>query len=108
MKKWAIYSKFRDKNDIVAGTTLKDSNYFCDFSLALHTGQDREGILKNREEFMKRFNKSFKFVSLHQIHSSRVVDIDDIELKERWSELNLEADGFVTSKPNLILNILTA
>ena len=108
MKKWSIYNIFNAQKNLIAGSTTKDSSVSFDFSLAMHTGEREEDILKNREEFTKEFNSSFKFVSQFQVHSDKIVNIDKYDLKEKWTELKLNADGFVTSKPNIMLNILTA
>ncbi len=107
INKWKIYDIF-DKN-IIAGTTIKDSVKPYNFSLALHTGENKNIILKNRQDFMSNFDDNFKFLSLKQIHSNKIVNVDEVNFyKQRWMELDLKADGFVTSKKNIILNILTA
>ena len=108
MEKWKIYNIFNEEKSMVAGTTTKnlEKNFF--YSLAVHTNEDLKKIWQNREEFMKSFPDNFKFVSQFQVHSNRVINIDKYELNSRWTDLKLDADGFVTTKKGVILNILTA
>jgi YfiH family protein len=108
MKKWHIYKIFDKYKKLIAGTTKRDRNREFDFSLALHTGEDRDKILKNRGEFKKEFPPNFKFISQYQVHSNRVVDVDNLELSNSWEEFTLNSDGFVTTKKRVVLNILTA
>ena len=108
MNNWKIYNNLNSQNNLIAGSTTKDSSLDYNFSLALHTGEDREKILLNRDKFMQNFNKDFKFVSQYQVHSNKVINIDKYELSKKWNEFELNADGFVTKKPNIMLTILTA
>ena len=106
MRNWQIYNIFNSKI-ITSGSTTKSSNFFNSFSLALHSGDNKEEIKKNREEFKKHF-KNFKFVSQHQVHSNALIDIDNVDILNGWVELTTKADGFITSKKGIMLNILTA
>ena len=108
MNNWKIYNIFNSQKNVIAGSTTKDNSLGFEFSLAMHTGEDKNNILKNRELFTNRFDKKFKFVSQFQVHSDKIIDIDKYKLNNKWSEYKLDADGFVTSKPNIMLNILTA
>ncbi len=108
MKNWQIYSSLNSEDGIIAGSTNIDNSQNYSFSLALHTGEDREKITINREKFTSNFASNFKFVSQFQVHSSKIINVDNLELTDKWSEFKLQADGFVTSKPNIVLNILTA
>jgi len=108
MKKWLIYNIFNNRNNIIAGSTTKDKKSNFEFSLALHTGENKKNILENRDKFIQKFDSKFKFVSQFQVHSNKIINLDKYELKDKWTELKLNADGFVTSKPYIMLNILTA
>ena len=108
MDSWKIYNIFNKEKEIIAGSTTKDNSTNYNFSLALHTNEDKDKIIENRTYFMKKFNNNFKFISQFQVHSNIIINIDKYDLKEKWTELKLNADGFVTSKPNIMLNILTA
>jgi len=108
MSNWYIYNSINRENGVTAGSTTKDNSLDFDFSLALHTGEDKNKIIKNRKLFMKKFDDKFKFVSQYQVHSNKIVNIDEYELSDKWSEFQLNADGFVTSKPYIMLITLTA
>jgi len=107
MENWLKYNNFNSKK-IVSGTTVKNRKFFNNFSLALHTGDNIEEIYKNREIFKKQFNENVKIVTLKQVHSDKIVNIDEIELLNGWIELPIEADAMVTTKRDVLLNILTA
>ena len=107
MENWLKYNNFNSKK-IVSGTTVKNRQLFNSFSLALHTGDNIEEIHKNREFFKKQFNNNVKIVTLKQIHSDKIVNIDEIELLNAWVELPIEADAMVTTKRGILLNIMTA
>jgi YfiH family protein len=108
MKEWFIYNIFNKEKNLFAGTTTKDEAKEYKFSLALHTGEEKEKILENRAKFASFFPNEFRFVSLLQVHSSRVINLDSMKLTQKWTELELNADGFVTSKADIMLTILTA
>jgi len=106
MEKWLPYKIFN--NQIIAGSSLKISSFYANFSLATHTGDNVDKILKNRDEFIKEFNENLKFVNVKQIHSDKIINIDEYNLLNGWIELPIEADGMVTTKKGVILSILTA
>lgn len=107
MKDWKIYNKFNSLNEITAGTTTKDGNKYYNFSLALHTGENKKEIEINREKFSNYFPKNYKFISLTQIHSNKVLDANDLISNNKWNR-DIEADGIVTNKKEIVLTILTA
>jgi len=106
MRDWHIYKKISSKN-ILIGSTIKDNSFYNKFSLAIHTNDNKEQIIKNRKVFMSHF-KGFKAVTMQQIHSDKIIDIDKYDILNGWVELPLEADGFITTKRNILLNIMTA
>ena len=111
MKEWMHFDIFQNFPNLYAGSTKKDESFPLAFSLALHTlhnENEKKDALNNRKVFMKQFPKNFYIVSLLQVHGNKVLDLDTIKLQEKWSELALNADGLVTTKPNLLLTILTA
>ncbi len=105
MEKWLPYKIFNSQ--IVAGSSLKVNSFYANFSLATHTGDEKDKILKNRVEFIKGF-KNLTSVNLKQIHSNKIINIDNINLLNGWIELPIEADGIVTTKKGVALSILTA
>ena len=108
MKKWNIYKIFNEESDLLAGTTTKNLKNSYAYSLAIHTGENLEKIKLNRDEFSKKFPKNFKFISFLQIHSSKIVDVSEYENFDGWLKSDIEADGMVTNKKGVMLNILTA
>ena len=107
MENWLQHKIFNSKK-VISATTLKDKNFYNNFSLATHTGDNIKEIIKNREYFMKHFVPRMKAVTLNQTHSDIIVNIDEINLLSGWTQLPIEADGMVTTKKNISLNILTA
>ncbi len=108
MKKWSIFNLFNKQKDLISGSTTKDNRKNYAFSLATHTGENIIQIKQNREFFMSHFDNKFKFVSQYQVHSNKIVNLDNFLLDKKWNDLKLNADGFVTSRANIMLNILTA
>ena len=108
MKDWCIYNIFNNEANLFGGSTTKDKAKEYDFSLALHTGEDKKKILQNRAKFASSFPEQFQFVSQFQVHSNKIINLDEYELPNKWNEFQLSADGFVTSQKNIMLNILTA
>ncbi len=107
MKKWQYYI-LSNSSKVLSASTTKESTRYNSFSLAIHTGDNIEKILENRDYFKNSFNKSLKFVTLKQVHSDKIINIDKYEIINGWVELPIEADGMVTTKRNIVLNILTA
>jgi YfiH family protein len=103
-----IRFKNLEKYNLTAFFTTKDSNFKLDFSLALHTGQDKNIILQNRKILKESLKKEFKFITLSQIHSSKVYEVK--EKKEiGWTQISpIEADGLITNLKGIVLGILTA
>jgi len=74
-----------------------------DFSLALHTGQDRQRISDNRRRLERCFGTDAYLIDLRQVHGDRVIRVDAAHRGEVP-----EADALITDRPGLILTILTA
>ena len=89
--------------------TEKKSEVSCGFSLALHTGEPREQIVKNRGTLADHFGTDSLFVGIRQVHGDTVHVVT--ETKERgWATLSdaVEADAVITNLPQMVLTILTA
>ncbi len=87
----------------------KKSEVDCGFSLALHTGEPREKIVKNRTILTDHFGTDSLFVGIRQVHGDTVHAVT--ETKERgWATLldAVEADALITDLPQMVLTILTA
>jgi YfiH family protein len=67
------------------------------------SGDDREAIAENRRRAIEAVLPGARLVTVHQIHSSYVVEAGD------WSEDERpHADALVTDRPGVLLGILTA
>ncbi len=108
MKQWQIFKKLNEKKEIISGSTIKDNTFSYDFSLATHTGENLDKISKNRDIFSSKFPSVYKFVTLNQIHSNLVINVDEYIANKKWISLPIDADGMVSSKKNVTLTILTA
>ncbi|SMC08745.1 peptidoglycan editing factor PgeF [Nitratiruptor tergarcus] len=73
---------------------------FHELNIALHTGDDPEDVIQNRKIlFQKAGIKNAQFAD--QIHSNKVIILDKYNAP-------LQCDGFITTKPNLALAIMSA
>ncbi len=71
------------------------------FNLASHVGDDQLSVIENRKRLRSFFNLSTEPVWLEQIHSNKVVCLDE-------EPLNLQADASYSSNPDTICTVLTA
>ena len=87
----------------------RDCGAPLDFSLALHTGEPEEQVLRNREELRCIFGEESRFVSALQVHGNDVYVVETCE-ERGWKSLDctLRADALVTQCPGVVLSILTA
>lgn len=68
------------------------------------SGDNAMAVIENRARIAAHFEvKSRELLSLHQVHSPRVV-----EVREPWTGTRPQADAMVTKVPGLALSILTA
>ncbi len=67
-------------------------------------GDKRENVIENRKIVCEKFDLDIsRLMILNQIHSSKIVEIDEAHLGKIFY-----ADGMITSKRNILLGILTA
>ena len=89
--------------------TQKDEKVPYSFSLALHTKENKEEIVKNRKHFSKYFPDT-KFIVANQTHSANIHIVK--ESKELgWDSLETaikDSDALITNQKNIMLTILTA
>jgi hypothetical protein len=111
MKSIYQFNLLKDKNSILHGVTKKSKDENFLFSLALHTGEDRDTILLNREKLFNKITQqdnlnNFIFIGANQTHSS------NIKIIKKTSSDNFlivdNCDGLITNQKNTILTILTA
>ena len=75
---------------------------FSSLNCAYYKGDDKKNVKKNRELVHKKFCLKKKIVLINQIHSNRIFFIDKI------NDQNLNGDGIISNKEDLILGVLTA
>jgi len=105
------YDMLNGYEDIIALTTTKNTQYDYDFSLALHTGEDKAKILSNRQELLKSLNlEAYTIVLANQTHSCNISVINDTTSKgwEDESSAVVDTDALMTNQKGVLLGILTA
>jgi YfiH family protein len=105
--------KYFDKYDnLMHAVTNKSTLFDYDLSLALHTGEDENKIIANRELVAKKLSSSneLTFIVANQTHSINVKVIKKKETKGWQSSKDAieDCDALVTNLKNVVLSILTA
>ena len=75
---------------------------FRSLNCAFNSEDTKENVEKNRELARKKFSKSKRIVLMNQVHSNKVILVDEEERKI------LNVDGMVSKRKDLCLGILTA
>ena len=89
--------------------TQKEDNQNYAFSLALHTQEAPQQILKNRAMLKQRY-PHMHFIVANQTHSSNIKVIETCQ-ERGWSSLDdaiENCDALITNQKNIMLTILTA
>ena len=99
-------SKYKNITHLV---TQKNSSQEYEFSLALHTNENSNSILKNRDSIQKLLpNRSF--IVANQTHSDHIKIIKK-SIEQGWRELSSaieDCDALITNQKGVMLTILTA
>ena len=105
------YDMLNGYEDIIAFTTTKNTQYDYDFSLALHTGEDKAKIVSNRQELLKSLNlEDYSIVLANQTHSCNISVINDTTSRG-WEDENsaiVDTDALMSNQKGVLLGILTA
>ncbi|NEW60244.1 peptidoglycan editing factor PgeF [Sulfurovum sp. bin170] len=89
--------------------TQKDELHECGNSLALHTKENPNSILKNREAIQKKLPNR-QFIVANQTHSDHIKIITE-PIEQGWRELSSaieDCDALITNQKGIMLTILTA
>jgi YfiH family protein len=103
---------FEKYNDLLHAVTNKSMDFSYNFSLALHTGENEEEIIKNRSviaAFLKS-DKDLHFIVANQTHSDNIRIISKKETKG-WKSVEdaiEDCDALITNAKEIVLTILTA
>lgn len=106
------FVKMQREERCIHAVTTKDQTGAYEGSLALHTGQERSCIVKNRKQAASLLGAEgqYRFVTANQTHGSHIEVIT--EKKDRgWESAEgvvPECDALITDVEEVILAILTA
>ncbi|MGH1471394.1 MAG: peptidoglycan editing factor PgeF [Cellvibrionaceae bacterium] len=80
---------------------------FYSNNLALHVGDDKNAVEKNRENLSALLHLDASIAWLNQVHSDRIVTENNY-FTEFANDLIVEADGVISSSNKLVCAIMTA
>jgi len=106
------FKKFDEQHQCIHAITTKEVTEPCAFSVALHTGENKENIVANREKIISLldWNKNLHFVLANQTHSDNIVIIDE-QKNKGWYSLDdaiENCDALISNKKGVVLSVLTA
>ena len=102
-----------DKYDtLLHAVTKKSKDFPHTFSLALHTGEAHEAIVKNRHALAKTLERGvpLTYIIAQQTHSNNIKIIRDTSA-QGWNELSSaieDCDALISNVPHVVLGMLTA
>jgi YfiH family protein len=103
---------FEKYNNLLSVVTKKSLAYSYNFSMALHTGEDENKIVENREEIASflKLNRDLHFVVANQTHSDNIVIVNKHETKGWRSAKDAvkDCDALITKEKGIVLTVLTA
>jgi len=103
---------FEKQSDLLHAVSNKSTEHPYCFSLALHTGEREQEIIKNRALIAKHLgtNSALHFIVANQTHSDHIKIITAQETKgwEGIDDAIEDCDALITQEKNVILTILTA
>ena len=106
------FKSFSEKKNVHHAVTTKSDLHPYTFSLALHTGEETESIVKNRRTLAHTLamKENVHFVVANQTHSDHIKVIHAQESKgwESLDDVIEDCDALITQEKNIILTILTA
>jgi len=103
---------FLKYSNLLHEVTNKSMNFPYEFSMALHTGENKKEIIENRKviaSFLKS-DKNLHFIVANQTHSDNIKIISKKETKG-WQSLENaieDCDALITNETDIVLTILTA
>ena len=109
MKKYYTFKNLLAHKNCTHLITKKDLTQAHSFSLALHTGEEPQKIITNRNDIAKNF-PAMHFIVANQTHSSNIYIVKE-EKELGWHSLNdaiEDCDALITDQKNIMLTILTA
>jgi len=106
------FASFGKYESLIHAVTKRSELYPYDFSLALHTGEEKREIIHNREVLAKQLNadENVHFIVANQTHSDHIKVIEKSETKG-WKSLGdaiEDCDALITQEKDVVLTVLTA
>lgn len=106
------FNHFQNYPKLMHLVSTKSSTLPYAFSLALHTGEDAQTIVTNRQTLAEYLNIDTKlhFVVANQTHSDNIQHITEIKTKgwESIDDATEDCDALITNRSHIVLSILTA
>ncbi len=109
------YYRFKNLSDTLVcehAVSTKQKVEPYSFSVALHTGEDKNSIIKKRNKIVEQlgWNRKVSFVVANQIHSDHIEIIKTKKNKGWENQENTvkNCDALITNIKNVVLVILTA
>lgn len=103
---------YKNDNELTCGITLRDDTKAEDFSIALHTHQNQDSILKNRKELCIELNsKDTSFIFLQQTHSKNVSIVQTNNKDQGFYSTDTaiqDCDALLTNDPQATIGVFTA
>jgi len=106
------FESFSQHNGLIHAVTTKNNTLPYAFSLALHTGEEKNKIIENRKMISRFLNveSDLHFIVANQTHSDHIKIVTAQETKG-WKGIEdaiADCDALITQKKNIVLTILTA
>ena len=106
------FKTFGKYDGLIHAVSTKSSDHAYQFSLALHTGENRSDIISNRKILSSLFHaeNDLHFIVANQTHSDNIKVIE-LQKTKGWESLGdaiEDCDALVTHEKNIVLTILTA
>ena len=112
MLEFYSFPSFNKYITLLHAVTQKSLSFPYSLSLALHTGEEEQKIIENRESIAKHFGRdeNLNFVVANQTHSDHIKIITKAETKGWKSKDDAveDCDALITQEKKVILTILTA
>jgi len=106
------FTHFKKSPSLLHAVTTKSNDLPYAFSLALHTGEDVDNIIANRNRLssLLQSNEPLHYIVANQTHSDNITVITQQETKgwESLSDAIENCDALITDVKGVVLNVLTA
>jgi len=106
------FTHFKKSPSLLHAVTTKSNDLPYAFSLALHTGENVDNIIANRNRLssLLQSNASLHYIVANQTHSDNIKVITQQETKgwESLSDAIEDCDALITDLKGVVLTVLTA